>query len=278
MKIGVGFPQGEIGYDPVAAKDFAQAAEDLGYDYLMTYELIIDTQSDQPPAGWYEPLTLLSYLAGLTRRMELATGVVVLPSRQTVLLAKQAAEVDVLSGGRLRLGISVGWNQTEYKAMGADFHDRGRRVEEQIAVMRGLWTKPFVTFKGQYHTLETIGIYPPPIQRPIPIWMGGYADAVLRRIAHIGDGWLAHGLTPKTAPDQLDKLNYYLQEANRKPEEVGLNVVGVDITKPQDWGKLIQDWGDLGATHLDVTTREAGMKSPQEHIDAIRRFKEEARN
>lgn len=131
MKFGVVFPQGEIGYDPIAIKDFVQAVEALGYDYLLTYELVIDTKSDQPPAGWREPFTLLSYLAGVTRNIELATGVVVLPSRQTVLVAKQAAEVDLLSGGRLRLGVSVGWNQVEYQAMGADFQNRGQRLDEQ---------------------------------------------------------------------------------------------------------------------------------------------------
>jgi probable F420-dependent oxidoreductase len=249
--------------------------EELGYDYLLIHELIIDTKSDNPPAGWLEPFTLLSYLAGCTRKIELAAGVVVLPSRQTVLVAKQAAEVDIFSGGRLRLGVSVGWNQVEYQAMGANFHQRGQRFDEQITVLRELWTKPFVTFKGQYHTLDNVGIYPQPIQRPIPIWMGGYTDPVLKRIAYFGDGWLAAEETLETAAAKWDKLHQYLEAAGRKPAEVGLDIVGMNITKPDNWGKIIQGWRDFGATHLDVLTREAGLGTPQAHIDAIHRFKTE---
>lgn len=275
MKIGVVFPQGELRDDPIAVKDFAQAAEELGYDYLLIYELVIDTKSDNPPASWLEPFTLLSYLAGCTQTIELATGIVVLPSRQTVLVAKQAAAVDIFSGGRLRLGVSVGWNQVEYQAMGTNFHHRGNRLEEQITVLRELWTKPFVTFKGQYHTLDNVGIYPQPIQRPIPIWIGGYSDPVLKRIAYFGDGWLAVGETLETARAKVDKLHQYLEAAGRKPAEVGLDIVGVNITKPDNWSKIIQGWRDFGATHLDVLTREAGLGTPQEHIDAIHRFKTE---
>jgi probable F420-dependent oxidoreductase len=275
MKIGVVFPQGELRDNPIAAKDFAQAVEELGFDYLLIYELVIDTKSDNPPASWLEPFTLLSYLAGCTQKIELATGIVVLPSRQTVLVAKQAAAVDIFSGGRLRLGVSVGWNQVEYQAMGANFHHRGNRLDEQIKVLRELWTKPFVTFKGQYHTLDNVGIYPQPIQRPIPIWIGGYSDLVLKRIAYFGDGWLAEGETLETAAAKVDKVHQYLETAGRKPAEVGLDIVGVDITKPDNWSRIIQGWRDFGATHLDVLTREAGLGSPQEHIDAIHRFKTE---
>ena len=160
MKIGVVFPQGEISDDPVAVRDFAQAVEALGYDYLLLYELLIDTKSDKPPASFLEPFALLGYLVGCTQKIELATGVMILPSRQTVLVAKQAAAVDVLSGGRLRLGVSVGWNQVEYQAMGTDFQQRGKQLDEQLTVLRELWTKPFVTFKGEYHNLENVGIYP----------------------------------------------------------------------------------------------------------------------
>jgi probable F420-dependent oxidoreductase len=275
MKIGVVFPQGELRDDPIAVKDFAQAVEELGYDYLLVYELVIDTKSDNPPASWLEPFTLLSYLAGCTRKIELATGIVVLPSRQTVLVAKQAAEVDVFSGGRLRLGVSAGWNQVEYQAMGANFHNRGKRLDEQLTVLRELWTKPFVTFKGQYHTLDKVGIYPQPVQRPIPIWIGGYTDPVLKRIASFGDGWLAVEETLETAAAKVDKLHQYLEAAGRQPEEVGLDIVGVNITKSDNWGKIIQGWHDFGATHLDVLTREAGLGTPQEHIDVIQRFKTE---
>lgn len=274
MKLGVVFPPGEIEADPAVITDFVQAVEDLGYDYLMVYELIIDTRSDQPPAAWQEPFTLLSFIAAVTRKLELATGVSVLPSRQAVLVAKQAAELDRLCQGRLRLGVSVGWNAAEYQAMGASFGDRGQKLEEQIQLMRALWTQPFVTYSGKFHDLPEIGIYPQPVQRPIPVWIGGYADVVLRRVAAMGDGWLSYGLTPETAPEQLERLNNYVIQAGRRPEEVGLNIVGVDITRPADWGELVGQWRQLGATHLDVVTRDAGLATPQDHLHAIRRFKE----
>jgi probable F420-dependent oxidoreductase len=274
VKLGVVFPQGEIEAHPVVIRDFAQTVEGLGFDYLMVYDLVIDTRSDEPPAAWQEPFTLLSYLAGVTEQLELATGVVVLPSRQAVLVAKQAAALDLLSGGRLRLGVSVGWNQIEYQAMGTDFEDRGARIEEQIKLMRRLWTESFVSFSGEYHTLEEVGIYPRPADRTVPIWMGGYADVVLRRVATLGDGWMAHGLTPDTAGERLERLYNYVEEAGRKRDEVGLNIVGVELNEPQEWGTLIGRWRDLGATHLDVVTREAGLKTPEAHLNAIRRFKE----
>lgn len=275
MKIGVVFPQGEIRDDPIAVKDIAQAVEELGYDYLLLYELVIDTKSDKPPASFLEPFTLLGYLAGCTQKIELATGIVVLPSRQTVLVAKQAAAVDVLSGGRLRLGVSVGWNRVEYQAMGTDFQQRGKRLDEQITVLRELWTKPFITFKGQYHDLENVGIYPQPIQHPIPIWIGGDSEPVLKRIAYFGDGWLSYGETLETAAAKMDKLHQYLEAAGRKPAEVGVEVVGVNVAKPDNWSKMLDGWRDFGATHLSVITTSAGLGTAQEHIDAIHRFKTE---
>lgn len=275
MKIGVVFPQGEISDDPSAVRDIAQAVEELGYDYLLLYELLIDSKPDQPPARFLEPFALLGYLASCTQTIELATGIMVLPSRQTVLVAKQAAAIDVLSGGRLRLGVSGGWNRVEYQAMGSDFQQRGKRLDEQITVLRALWTKPFVTFKGQYHDLETVGIYPQPIQRPIPLWLGGDSEPVLKRIAAFGDGWLSYGETLETAAAKIDKLHQYLEAAGRKPAEVGMEVVGVNVAKPGDWSKLLEGWRDFGATHLSVVTTSANLGTPQEHIDAIYRFKTE---
>ena len=275
MKIGVVFPQGEISDDPIAVKDVAQAVEELGYDYLLLYELVIDTKSDKPPASFLEPFTLLGYLAGCTQKIELATGVMVLPSRQTVLVAKQAAAVDVLSGGRLRLGISAGWNQVEYQAMGADFQRRGKRLDEQISVLRELWTNPFATFKGQYHDFENVGIYPRPVQHSIPIWIGGNSEPVLKRVAYFGDGWLSYGETLETAAAKMDKLRQYLQTAGRKPSEVGMEVAGVNVVKPDQWDKILDGWRDIGATHLSIVTTSAGLETVQEHIDTIHRFKTE---
>lgn len=159
--------------------------------------------------------------------------------------------------------------------MGADFQARGKRLDEQITVLRELWTKPFVTFKGQYHDLETVGIYPQPIQRPIPLWLGGDSEPVLKRIAAFGDGWLSYGETLETAAAKIDKLHQYLEAAGRKPAEVGMEVVGVNVAKPGDWSKLLDGWRDFGATHLSVVTTSANLGTPQEHIDAIHRFKTE---
>src|SRR5213593_4248020 len=198
MKFGVIFPQTEIGADPVAIRDYVQAAESLGYDHLGAFEHVLGANPASRP-GWrppythkdtfHEPFVLFGYLAAITKRIGLVTEVVILPQRQTVLVAKQAAAIDVLSGGRLRLGIGIGWNHVEYEALNEDFHTRGRRVSEQIAVMRKLWTEPVVTFKGSYHHLDRAGINPLPVQRPIPVWMGGMAEPVLKRVAQISDGW-----------------------------------------------------------------------------------------
>ena len=178
MKLGVVFPQTEIGADPVAVRDYVQAAESLGYDHMIAYDHVLGANAASRP-GWegtyqhtdmfHEPFVLFGYLAGITRSIEFVTGIVILPQRQTVLVAKQAAEVDVLSGGRLRLGIGIGWNAIEYEALGEDFHNRGRRSEEQIELMRALWTQELVTYEGRWHKVTDAGLNPLPARRPIPV-------------------------------------------------------------------------------------------------------------
>jgi probable F420-dependent oxidoreductase len=276
MKIGVVFPHLEIGQDPIAVKDFVQAVEDLGYDYLLTYEEVTVTNLEKP-IRWREPFTVLSFIAAVTQKIELATGIIVLPSRQTLLVAKQAAELDLLSNGRLRLGFSVGWNKKEYQAMGVNFPRRGQRIEEQVTVLRKLWAESSVTFEGEYHTLDGVGITPLPVQKPIPIWFGGQADATLRRVAKMGDGWMTNPdhVNLETAPALFEKLYDYVEAAGRKREEVGIDVVGVKITEKRDWGRVVQTYRDLGATHLNGITMDAGLSKPQDHIDTIRRFKEQ---
>lgn len=274
MKLGVVFPHLEIGQDPAAIKDFAQAVEGLGYDYLLTYEEIAETNPHKR-TRWREPLTLLSFLAGVTTTLELVTGIIVLPSRQTVLVAKQAAELDLLSGGRLRLGVSVGWNEKEYQAMGVDMAQRGKRIEEQVAILRQLWTQDRVTFNGDYHTLDGVGIDPLPLQRPIPIWFGGQSDATLRRVARIGDGWMTNPfhISLNNAKAEIEKLHKYTEDAGRKPNQIGLNIVGVTVKELQDQDRFVERWRDLGATHMDVITMEGRLKALPEHIEAIRQFK-----
>ena len=212
MQIGVIFPQTEIGTDPIAVRDYAQAAESLGYQHLVAYDHVMGANADSRP-GWsgayrhtdqfYEPFVLFGYLAAATQRIELVTGILILPQRQTALVAKQSATVDILSGGRLRLGIGIGWNDVEYEALGENFHDRGRRSEEQIEVLRSLWTQESVTVQARWHRITDAGINPLPSQRPIPIWFGGRADRVLRRIARYGDGWFPNLPIPTTTAKPL---------------------------------------------------------------------------
>ncbi|MDE2969186.1 MAG: LLM class F420-dependent oxidoreductase, partial [Chloroflexota bacterium] len=189
MKLGVIFPQTEIGNDPGAIREFVQAAEELGYEHILAYDHVLGADPAKHPnwggaytmdSAFHEPFVLFGYLASVTSTIKLTTGIIILPQRQTALVAKQAAEVDVLSNGRLRLGVGLGWNRVEYEALGQDFHNRGRRVEEQIALMRRLWTEESVDFDGKWHTVDGAGINPMPVQRPIPIWMGGGAEPVLR--------------------------------------------------------------------------------------------------
>ena len=282
MKLGAQFPQSEIGNDPLVIRDFVQAVEGLGYDCLSVYENVTGANPDRP-GGWdagytyqdptHTPLVLFGYLAGLTRGLKFLTNVLVLPSRQTVLAAKQAAEVDVLSGGRLRLGVAVGWNPLESQAMGADFRTRGRRIEEQIAVLRALWTQPLLKFTGEFHRLDDIGINPLPVQRPIPIWMGGLAEPVLRRAARLADGWLPPMLAKDRAAELLSRLRAYLAEAGRDPGSFGIRC-RLDSRRPSQWPAQLDMWRALGATHVELVTSEAGLEMPAGHIGTLRRFRD----
>lgn len=284
MKIGVVFPQLEITADPVAVRDYAQAAEGIGFNHILTYDHVVGADIAQRP-GWrgpythqslfHEPFVLFGYLAGLTQRIEFVTGILILPQRQTVLVAKQAAEVDVLSGGRFRLGIGVGWNDVEYQALNEDFTNRGRRSEEQIALLRALFTQESVTFDGRWHHIEAAGINPLPVQRPIPIWIGGSSDATLRRVARLGDGWFPQLPPDETAREAIARLHAYAREAGRDPRQIGIEArVNMATSVPDQWPQLVEAWQALGATHLAINTMGAGLASPRAHIDAIRQFKE----
>jgi probable F420-dependent oxidoreductase len=284
MRFGVVFPQTEIGTDPAATRDLAQTAEDLGYHHILAYDHVIGANPATRP-GWrppytyrdafHEPFVLFGYLAGVTRKIELVTGIIILPQRQTVLAAKQAAALDVLSNGRLRLGIGIGWNPVEYEALGENFQDRGRRCEEQIELMRRLWTQELVTFDGKWHKVTDAGLNPLPIQRPIPVWFGGTDDRALRRLARLGDGWF-----PLLAPDPkcraaIEKIRSHARAAGRDPTGIGIEGrISLGQGAPETWIEGIAQWKDLGATHLTVNTMKAGLVTPAAHIDAIRRFKD----
>lgn len=284
MKIGVIFPQTEIGADPAGVRDFAQAAESLGYDHIVPYDHVVGANPASRP-GWnapythkdtfHEPFVLFGYLAAVTKRIGLASGVVILPQRQTVLVAKQAAAADVLSGGRLRLGVGIGWNPVEYEALGENFKNRGRRSEEQVEVLRALWTKELVTFKGKWHTITDAGINPLPIQRPIPIWFGGGAEPLFRRVGRIGDGWFSLLEPDDKLSSIIQKIRAYAKEAGRDPSVIGIEGrVALAGGSPEKWAAAISRWKELGATHLSLNTMKAGLSGAAAHIDAIRRFKE----
>jgi probable F420-dependent oxidoreductase len=282
MQYGFVFPQYEIEDDPSAIRDLVQTAEGLGYDYLLAYEHVLGANPDRP-GGWrgpytyqhtfHEPMVLFGYLAGLTQTIEFATGILILPQRQTVLAAKQAAEVDVLSGGRLRLGIGIGWNKVEYDGLGYDFHRRGRRVEEQVDLMRQLWTAPLVTFDGEFDSVDDAGIKPLPVQRPIPIWFGGGADPVLRRMARMGDGWMPNSMPMDQAQELTDTLRGYLAECGRT--DFGIDVrLNAAQTPQSEWLDYIAGWQPLGATHVYINTMAMGYNKADQHIAELRRFKD----
>ena len=286
MRYGAVFPQTEIGDDPGAVRAYAQAIEEMGYEYLLAYDHVLGADTSVRPnwtgpynaeTNFHEPFVLFGYLAGITQRIELVTGIIILPQRQTALVAKQAAEVDVLSGGRLRLGIGIGWNDVEYEALNEDFHNRGKRSEEQVGVLRELWTKPVVTYEGRWHHIDAAGIKPLPVQRPIPIYFGGgRTDAVLRRIAKLGDGWL-----PQARPDDngralVEKFRNFVAEAGREPSDVGLDarvsvLEGMDVALAN-----AEQWDDIGARYVGVNTMKAGFTTVDQHLNALREFKESA--
>ncbi len=283
MKLGVVFPQTEIGNDPIVIRDYAQAAEQLGYHHVLVFDHVLGAhpgrfEKFRPPytylTPFHEPFVLFGYLAAVTTKLELTTGVVILPQRQTALVAKQAAGADVLSGGRMRLGVGIGWNHVEYEALGENFHNRGRRIEEQIALMRRLWTEELVDFDGRYDKVQQAGICPLPVQRPIPVWMGGGVDAVLRRVAKIADGWFPQFQPGSQATETVERLHGYMRDAGRAVDSVGIEGRISMLNTPEDaWGAALEGWRDLGATHLSFNTMGAGFTSPRDHIDAIQRLR-----
>lgn len=284
MRVGVVFPQTEIGTDPHCIRDYAQTVEELGYSHILAYDHVIGANLASRP-NWkppythrdvfHEPFVLFSYLAGLTKKIEFVTGIIILPQRQTVLVAKQAAALDVLSGGRLRFGVGIGWNPVEYEALGENFHNRGRRSEEQIELLRRLWSKDTITFAGRWHKITDAGINPLPVQRPIPIWFGGSDERALHRLAKLGDGWF-----PLLAPDEkcrtaIEKIRGYAKEVGRNPQVIGIEGrIAYGQGSPEEWLKDLAAWKNLGATHVSFNTMKAGLKSPPAHIEAIRRFSE----
>jgi probable F420-dependent oxidoreductase len=280
MRVGVVFPQTEIGADRGGVRAYAEAAEELGYAHLAAYDHVLGAD----PAGhpgfsgpythrtmFHEVLVLLGFLAGVTRDLELVTSVVIAPQRQTALLAKQAAEVDVLSGGRLRLGLGLGWNDVEYEALGVPFRGRGRRMEEQIGLMRRLWREPVVSFEGEFHRVTAAGLNPLPERRSIPIWIGAQAEPALRRAARLADGLMAQVPLDGDWGRTLERLRGWLADAGRDPSAFGLEGrVGVGVGTPDEWRAEAVAWRERGATHVSLNSMGGGLAGADAHIARIR--------
>lgn len=281
MQIGVTFPQSEISSDPQAIRTYAQEIEGMGYRHLLAYDHVLGADPAHRP-GWqgythktmfHEPFVLFGYLAAFTK-LELVTGVIILPQRQTALVAKQAAQVDILTDGRFRLGIGVGWNAVEYEALGVDFKQRGRIVDEQVELLRHLWNEDVITFKGKYHTVTEAGINPLPVRHAIPIWTGGASEAALRRTARIADGWFPLGRPDSQSSETLKRLFNYLEEAGRDRSSLGIEAqVSASDGDIDTLVRETEEWEALGATHITLNTMNAGYKSLDEHLDILRRYK-----
>jgi probable F420-dependent oxidoreductase len=287
MDIGAVFPQTEIGNDPAAIRDYAQAVEAMGYTHLLAFDHVVGANPDRP-GGWkgpytfrhafHEPFVLFGFLAAATARLGLATGIIILPQRQTVLVAKQAAAVDVLSGGRLRLGVAVGWNPVEFEALGEDFGNRGRRIEEQIEVLRTLWGKELVTIEGRWHRVPDAGLNPLPVQRPIPIWMGGESERAVRRATRVADGWMPHFRPGPEAQAVVDRVHGWVREAGRDPSRFGIEGrLSLAQVPREQWAKELAAWrATRGITHVSVNTMGLGLAKPADHVETLRRFQADA--
>lgn len=284
MRFGVVYPQTEFSHDPLAIRDYAQTAEGLGYNHVLAYDHVLGANPERP-GGWrgpytwqhpfFEPFVLFTYMSAFTTRLGFLTGILILPQRQTALAAKQAATLDVISNGRLRLGVGLGWNEVEYIALGENFSTRGRRIEEQIEVMRRLWTEPLVTYQGRWHNIPDAGLNPLPVQRPIPIWFGGHHEAVLQRAARLGDGWLPGFRTAADAAPHLEKLAGYLEANGRNPGNIGLEVrLSYADGDFESLRLRVEEWKKAGATHLSINTMGSGFSTPEAHLQALRRFAE----
>lgn len=282
MEFGAVFPQNEIGNDPGAIRDFGQAAESLGFGHLLIYDHVLGADRNREggftgpydkDTPFHEPFVTLGFLSAVTSRISFCTTVLVLPQRQTALVAKQAAEVAILSEGRLRLGVGVGWNAVEYEALGQDFHSRGRRQAEQVELLRALWENDTVEFNGTWDKVVKAGINPRP-GKSIPVWFGGAAPGAIERAARLGDGWI-----PLMGPN--DQARQIVNGLNEKRSQYGRTApFGIQAQaqvrggNPELWVQHAKKWEDIGATHLAIATMGAGLSSVQDHIEALRRYKD----
>lgn len=277
LRIGTIFPQTELGGDVGAVRAYGEKVRELGYEHIGVYDHVLgaDPEIHKPWAGPYdvsttfhEPFVLFGFLAAVAD-VELVSEVFILPQRQTALVAKQAAEVDLLTKGRFRLGVGVGWNEVEYEALGKDFHNRGKRLDEQVEIMRALWNEPVVTFEGTYERITGAGLAPRPIQRPIPVWFGGRSQAAYERIGRIGDGWFPMGGPGEKLDLAKAAVDAAALAAGRDPKAIGMEGQlpwSLDADKLQ---RGAQRWRESGATHVSVNTMACGFTTVDEHLDAL---------
>ena len=283
MRLNAFFPTRDIGTDPAKIRDWAQAAEALGYAYIEVPDHVFGVTARN---GWtprynekdpfHETFVTLGFLAAVTTRIRLSSGVLIAPQRQTGVIAKQAAEADLLSGGRLRLGIGVGWNHVEYESLGMDWKTRGARQAEQVEVLRRLWSEDLVSFSGRFHNLNEVSIVPPPVQRPIPIWFGGVSDAAVTRAARLGDGWMPIIDPDAEAEEKLGALREQLRSFGRDPEKFGIEGwLRMHDADPQHWAVAADGWRRLAA---DMVMFYPMYRIPRfdDQIETLRRFKEVA--
>ena len=289
MDIGVVFPQTEIGGQVDSVRYYAQSIEALGYRHVMIYDHVLgaDPAVYENWSGYYdvhttfhEPFVVYGFLAGISS-LELLTGIIVLPQRQTALVAKQAAEVDILTSGRFRLGVGLGWNRVEYEAMGKNFSDRGKRIEEQVALLRRLWSEPSVTFEGDYERVTGAGLAPVPVQRPIPVWFGGESSPAYERAGRLADGWIPDHMVPGPKLDAARaEVEAAAEKAGRDPSQLGMQARvrlgnnGVQDLTVAGLVEMVGQWRASGATHLAINTMDEGLKSLEAHIELLQQCAE----
>ena len=295
MQIGVTYPQTDMEADPGAVRHFTQAVEQMGYQYILAYDHVVGANTDSRP-GWnkpysidsqfHDPFNLFSFMAGISDKLGFVTGILILPQRQTTLVAKQAACLDVLCNGRFRLGIGIGWNDLEFEALGVPWAGRARRIEEQVAVLRKLWTERAVTFKGEFHSIPDVGLKPMPVQRPVPIWFGGGSDrpgfnndpakeVVMRRIARLGDGWIPQIGPRERSLELWDKMKEYLKEYGRDLKSFGLEAgVVVKNDNRDKWADHVKFWREQGASYFVVNQIRDGLQGVDAHLKRLEEFRQ----
>jgi probable F420-dependent oxidoreductase len=278
VHIGVIFPQTEIGPDVGAIRAYAQRVEELGFGHILAYDHVLGADPAVYPdwsgpydlhTMFHEPMVTFGYLAAVTR-LELVTGIIILPQRQTALVAKQAAELDLLTEGRFRLGVGLGWNAVEYEALGKDFTNRGRRVAEQVALLRRLWTEQSVTFEGDYETVTGAGLCPLPVQRPIPVWFGAASRRAYERVGQLADGWFPQMRPDQRLDDALAAIAESARAAGRDPARIGME--GQVSWRAEGVAKVVEhvgSWRTIGATHVGINTMGAGLGSVDGHLAAL---------